>query len=365
MREAKQADGRLHALQGQRRTASPPTCCSPGCVGYQRNPFMREFWKYVDIDPDRASARRHDEQRRMRRIAAGRAAGRCALAGAGARARRRAQPRRDEGAALRLPRRRDRLRPGADHRPVLAHRHAAHLRGAVPLRPPGAAGQDQAAARPTACPRSSADFRTWTVRMQARASSSPTTRPSRASSASWSRRTTSTPQALRRPGQQEPGLAGLPRASAFVGLAELRERRARRARSRSTTTAESRACARSTATRCSSSSRSRAPRFLETLADGDLYGARGARGGRGLRRQDRWRTRWAPGRSGWRSGGALADRAGAQPDYREVLYDAEPAADDAEGQALLARFKGRTPADGRPRRDRRSSRRRSRAGWRS
>jgi ABC-type transport system substrate-binding protein len=29
------------------------------------------------------------------------------------------------------------------------------------------------------------------------------------------------------------------------------------------------------------------------------------------------------------------------PDYREVLYDAEPAADDAEGQAILARMKGR------------------------
>jgi ABC-type transport system substrate-binding protein len=29
------------------------------------------------------------------------------------------------------------------------------------------------------------------------------------------------------------------------------------------------------------------------------------------------------------------------PDYRERLYDAAPAADDAEGQALLARFKGR------------------------
>ena len=29
------------------------------------------------------------------------------------------------------------------------------------------------------------------------------------------------------------------------------------------------------------------------------------------------------------------------PGYREVLYDAEPTADDAEGQALLARFKGR------------------------
>ena len=29
------------------------------------------------------------------------------------------------------------------------------------------------------------------------------------------------------------------------------------------------------------------------------------------------------------------------PGYREVFYDAEPAADDAEGQALIARFKGR------------------------
>ena len=29
------------------------------------------------------------------------------------------------------------------------------------------------------------------------------------------------------------------------------------------------------------------------------------------------------------------------PQYREVFYDAEPAADDAEGQAILARFKGR------------------------
>ena len=48
-----------------------------------------------------------------------------------------------------------------------------------------------------------------------------------------------------------------------------------------------------------------------------------------------------------------------------MLYDAEPAADDAEGQALLARFKGRRL----PMVDRveiyRSSRRSSRAGWRS
>ena len=41
----------------------------------------------------------------------------------------------------------------------------------------------------------------------------------------------------------------------------------------------------------------------------------------------------------WRRSSFLAfDR---NPDFREMFYDAEPAADDAEGQALLARFKGR------------------------
>ncbi len=34
-----------------------------------------------------------------------------------------------------------------------------------------------------------------------------------------------------------------------------------------------------------------------------------------------------------------------------MFYDAQPAADDAEGQAILARFKGRAPADGRRGRD--------------
>ncbi len=50
-----------------------------------------------------------------------------------------------EGAAHLLPHGRDRLRPGEDHRPVLAHRHAAHLRGHVRLRPPGTAAEDRAA----------------------------------------------------------------------------------------------------------------------------------------------------------------------------------------------------------------------------
>ncbi|MEP7099763.1 MAG: ABC transporter substrate-binding protein [Burkholderiales bacterium] len=41
----------------------------------------------------------------------------------------------------------------------------------------------------------------------------------------------------------------------------------------------------------------------------------------------------------WRRSSFLAFER--NPDYRERYYDAEPAADDAEGQALLARFKGR------------------------
>ena len=43
--------------------------------------------------------------------------------------------------------------PAQHHRPVLAHRHRAHLRGALLLRPPGAAVQDQAAHRRRRCPR--------------------------------------------------------------------------------------------------------------------------------------------------------------------------------------------------------------------
>ena len=83
------------------------------------------------------------------------------------------------------------------------------------------------------------------------------------------------------------------------------------------------------------------PRFLETLAGGDLYGAvareviefYGSEAeshpvGTGPFKLAQWR----------RSSLIVFDR---NPDFREMLYDAEPAADDAEGQALLARFKGR------------------------
>jgi len=83
------------------------------------------------------------------------------------------------------------------------------------------------------------------------------------------------------------------------------------------------------------------PRYVQTLANGDLYGAVAREVvefygeqieahpvGTGPFKLAQWR----------RSSFIAFDR---NPDYRERTYDAEPAADDAEGQALLARFKGR------------------------
>ena len=83
------------------------------------------------------------------------------------------------------------------------------------------------------------------------------------------------------------------------------------------------------------------PRFLALLAGSDLYGAvareviefYGEQAdmhpvGTGPFKLAQWR----------RSSFIALDR---NPDYRERYYDAEPAADDAEGQALLKRFKGR------------------------
>ena len=83
------------------------------------------------------------------------------------------------------------------------------------------------------------------------------------------------------------------------------------------------------------------PRLLQTLATGDLYGALArevveAYGddiashpvGTGPFRLADWR----------RSSKIVLDR---NPTYRAAVYDAEPAADDAEGQALLGRLRGR------------------------
>jgi ABC-type transport system substrate-binding protein len=83
------------------------------------------------------------------------------------------------------------------------------------------------------------------------------------------------------------------------------------------------------------------PRFIQTLATADLFGAVAREVvefygeqieahpvGSGPFKLVQWR----------RSSFIALDR---NPEYRERTYDAEPAADDAEGQALLARFKGR------------------------
>jgi len=83
------------------------------------------------------------------------------------------------------------------------------------------------------------------------------------------------------------------------------------------------------------------PRFYESLASGDLFGAVAREViefygdeaeahpvGTGPFKLVQWR----------RSSFIAFER---NPDFREMLYDAEPAADDAEGQALLARFRGR------------------------
>ncbi|MES2101502.1 MAG: ABC transporter substrate-binding protein [Pseudomonadota bacterium] len=83
------------------------------------------------------------------------------------------------------------------------------------------------------------------------------------------------------------------------------------------------------------------PRFYEGLASGDLFGAVAREViefygddaeshpvGTGPFKLVQWR----------RSSFIAFER---NPGYREVIYDAEPAADDAEGQAWLARFKGR------------------------
>jgi ABC-type transport system substrate-binding protein len=83
------------------------------------------------------------------------------------------------------------------------------------------------------------------------------------------------------------------------------------------------------------------PRFIETLAGGDLYGAVA----REVVELYRDKVDEHPVGTGpfklvqWRRSSFIALER--NPDFREMFYDAEPAADDVEGQALLAKFRGR------------------------
>jgi ABC-type transport system substrate-binding protein len=83
------------------------------------------------------------------------------------------------------------------------------------------------------------------------------------------------------------------------------------------------------------------PRFAEGLAGSDLFGAVAREVVEFYGEQiDAHPVGTGPFKlAQWRRSSFIAfDR---NPDYRERYYDAEPAPDDAEGQALLARFKGR------------------------
>ena len=83
------------------------------------------------------------------------------------------------------------------------------------------------------------------------------------------------------------------------------------------------------------------PRFIEFLAASDLFGGMA----REVVQAYGERTGEHPVGTGpfrlaeWRRGSFFALER--NPDYRERLYDAEPAEDDAEGQAIAARLKGR------------------------
>jgi len=83
------------------------------------------------------------------------------------------------------------------------------------------------------------------------------------------------------------------------------------------------------------------PRFIETLASSDLYGAvaREAVEFYGAEAEAHPVGTGPFKLAQWRRSSLIAFEK--NPDFREMRYDAEPAADDAEGQALLARFKGR------------------------
>ena len=83
------------------------------------------------------------------------------------------------------------------------------------------------------------------------------------------------------------------------------------------------------------------PHYIEQLANGDIYGAVA----REVVEFYGDQTEAHPVGTGpfklaqWRRSSFIALER--NPDYRERFYDAQPGADDAEGQALLARFKGR------------------------
>ena len=165
--EARSCIARLHAVQVPRAPHPHRHGAPAGSIGYRRPVFWHDWWHYVDIDAGARGSKPHEATTATRRRTA-------------ARWRRLAPPRRPTAGATgrRRAARRKVLRyafrvaetgfdPAQDQRPVFAHRHARtssrrrygydHLARPVKIMPLTAGGD---------AARSSADFRTWTVRIR-------------------------------------------------------------------------------------------------------------------------------------------------------------------------------------------------------
>ena len=325
----------------------------PWLVGYRRPLFWQDWWQYVDIDTRarRAAERASDRDDACSRellVAARPRAARWRSAHAGA-APRPPAPQKVLRYAFEVAE--TSFDPAQVSDLYSRTRHAAHLRGASTATTTWRGRSRSSRSRPRRCP-SLGRLPHLDREASGPASTSPTTRRSRASSASWS------PQdyvySLKRfadPANKSPVWAGLEDEQAA--------RPGRAARGSAATNKQPfdydreieglRALDRYTLQFRLAEPR---PRFTEHARRQRPVRRGGARGGRVLRRRSSTRTRSAPARSSssqWRrSSRIVLER---NPGYRDVRYDAEPAADDAEGQALLRALQGPAAADGRPRRD--------------
>ena len=192
-----------------------------------------------------------------------------------------------QGAALRLPVAETSFDPAQDHRPVLAHRHAAHLRGASTATTTWRGRRRSSRSPPTACPRSRPTSAPGPSSVQPGIyfADDPAFKGQRRELVAAGLRLRA--QAHRRPGEQEPRPGACWRTTGIVGLRELRkealdEQEALRLRHADRRPARARPLHAAV-----QAGASRGPRFIETLRRQRPVRRGGARGGRALRRPDR------------------------------------------------------------------------------
>ena len=215
------ADVGLHAVQAHRATASAIDLMQPWVSGYRRHPFLRDFWRYVDID-ERRDAEVNNRPRSGPAFErhGGPQAGSAVL---------RSSARRSAAASPQRWRSRSRAAAGARRccatrsrspRPASTRRRSATSTRAssprISSRRPTTTTisrrpyKVQPRHRAPAMPEVSDDFRTWTVRMKPGILLQPTTRRSRASQRELvAQDYVYSLQALLRSGEQEPELVVL------------------------------------------------------------------------------------------------------------------------------------------------------------